>query len=60
MLELFILILRKDLLEAEVISYSDFDSLESGFACKESGKMKVHGKDYVVEDGDVIYFLFNV
>ena len=51
---------EKGFIRAEVISYSDFDSLESELACKESGKMKVQGKDYVVEDGDVMHFLFNV
>ena len=51
---------EKGFIRAEVISYTDFDSLESEIACKESGKMKVQGKDYVVEDGDVIHFLFNV
>lgn len=51
---------EKGFIRAEVISYSDFDSLKSELACKESGKMKVQGKDYVVEDGDVMHFLFNV
>ena len=51
---------EKGFIRAEVISYSDFDNLESELACKESGKMKVQGKDYVVEDGDVMHFLFNV
>ena len=51
---------EKGFIRAEVISYSDFDSLESELACKESGKMKVQGKDYIVEDGDVMHFLFNV
>ena len=51
---------EKGFIRAEVISYNDFSNLESELACKESGKMKVQGKDYIVEDGDVIHFLFNV
>ena len=51
---------EKGFIRAEVISYHDFSNLESELACKESGKMKVQGKDYIVEDGDVVHFLFNV
>ena len=51
---------EKGFIRAEVISYSDFNSLESEIACKESGKIKIHGKDYIVQDGDVVHFLFNV
>ena len=40
------------------MKYSDFDSLESEQACRESGKMKVQGKEYVVEDGDIMHFPF--
>ena len=51
---------EKGFIRAEVISYNDFSTLESELACKESGKMKIQGKDYIVEDGDVMHFLFNV
>ena len=51
---------EKGFIRAEVISYNDFSTLESEIACKESGKMKVQGKDYIVADGDVMHFLFNV
>jgi len=51
---------EKGFIRAEVISYKDFDSLGSELACKEAGKMKVQGKDYIVEDGDVMHFLFSV
>ena len=51
---------EKGFIRAEVISYNDFSTLESEIACKESGKMKIQGKDYIVEDGDVMHFLFNV
>ena len=51
---------EKGFIRAEVIPYNDFDTLESEQSCKEAGKMKVQGKDYIVEDGDVMHFLFNV
>ena len=51
---------EKGFIRAEVIAYNDFDTLESEQSCKEAGKMKVQGKDYIVEDGDVMHFLFNV
>ena len=51
---------EKGFIRAEVISYNDFSKFESEISCKEAGKMKVQGKDYVVEDGDVMHFLFNV
>ena len=51
---------EKGFIRAEVISYSDFNSLKSELACKESGKIKIQGKDYIVQDGDVVHFLFNV
>ena len=51
---------EKGFIRAEVISYSDFNSLGSEIACKESGKIKIQGKDYIVQDGDVVHFLFNV
>ena len=51
---------EKGFIRAEVISYSDFNLLESEVMCKESGKMKIQGKDYIVQDGDIIHFLFNV
>ncbi len=51
---------EKGFIRAEVIAYNDFNTLESEQSCKEAGKMKVQGKDYIVEDGDVMHFLFNV
>ena len=51
---------EKGFIRAEVIAYNDFDTLESEQSCKEAGKMKVQGKDYILEDGDVMHFLFNV
>ena len=51
---------QKGFIRAEVISYNDFSDLGSETACKEAGKMKIQGKDYIVQDGDVMHFLFNV
>ena len=51
---------EKGFIRAEVIRYDDFISLGSESACKEAGKMAVQGKDYVVMDGDIMHFRFNV
>ncbi len=51
---------EKGFIRAEVIKYHDFVSLGSENACKEAGKLGVEGKAYVVEDGDIMHFRFNV
>lgn len=51
---------EKGFIRAEVIKYDDFVSLGSEAAVKEAGKMRIEGKEYVVEDGDVMHFRFNV
>jgi len=51
---------EKGFIRAEVIKYADFVALGSEAACKESGKMGVEGKEYVVNDGDLMHFRFNV
>jgi len=51
---------EKGFIRAEVIKYNDFTTLGSEAACKESGKMNVEGKEYVVQDGDIMHFRFNV
>ena len=51
---------EKGFIRAEVIKYNDFITLGSEAACKEVGKLSVEGKTYVVEDGDVMHFRFNV
>ena len=51
---------EKGFIRAEVIKYNDFIELGSEAACKEAGKMYVEGKDYVVNDGDIMHFRFNV
>ncbi len=51
---------EKGFIRAEVINYKDFVHYGSEAAVKEAGKMRVEGKEYVVEDGDVMHFRFNV
>jgi ribosome-binding ATPase len=51
---------EKGFIRAEVIKYADFTTLGSEAACKEAGKLSVEGKSYVVEDGDIMHFRFNV
>ena len=51
---------EKGFIRAEVISFADYDTLGSENAIKEAGKMRVEGKEYIVQDGDVMHFRFNV
>lgn len=51
---------EKGFIRAEVISYLDYEHYGSEAKVKEAGKMRVEGKNYVVKDGDVMHFLFNV
>jgi len=51
---------EKGFIRAEVIKYSDYVALGSESAAKDSGKLGVEGKEYVVEDGDIMHFRFNV
>lgn len=51
---------EKGFIRAEVIPYNTYVELGSEKACKEAGKMQVEGKEYVVNDGDIMHFLFNV
>ena len=51
---------EKGFIRAETISYDDFVKFGGEQACKEAGKMRSEGKDYVVQDGDLLNFLFNV
>lgn len=51
---------EKGFIRAEVIKYDDFVTLGSENAVKEAGKMAVEGKEYVVQDGDIMHFRFNV
>ncbi|MDT8413792.1 MAG: redox-regulated ATPase YchF [Flavobacteriaceae bacterium] len=51
---------EKGFIRAEVISYQDFVHYGSEAKVKEAGKMRVEGKEYIVKDGDVMHFRFNV
>ncbi|HRD54503.1 MAG TPA: redox-regulated ATPase YchF, partial [Flavobacteriales bacterium] len=51
---------EKGYIRAEVIGYDDFITLGSEAACRAAGKLRTEGKEYVVRDGDVMHFLFNV
>ncbi len=51
---------EKGFIRAEVIAYTDYVTLGSEAKVKEAGKMRVEGKEYIVKDGDVMHFRFNV
>lgn len=51
---------EKGFIKAEVIKYNDFITLGSEAAVKEVGKLKIEGKEYIVDDGDIMHFRFNV
>ncbi|MBC7000137.1 redox-regulated ATPase YchF [Cytophaga sp. FL35] len=51
---------EKGFIRAEVIAYNDYVALGSEAKVKEAGKMRVEGKEYIVKDGDVMHFRFNV
>ena len=51
---------EKGFIRAEVISYEDYINYGSEAKVKEAGKMRIEGKNYIVKDGDVMHFLFNV
>jgi ribosome-binding ATPase len=51
---------EKGFIKAEVISYTDFLQYKSEAACRENGKLRIEGKEYLVQDGDVMHFRFNV
>jgi len=51
---------ERGFIKAEVISYDDYVGLEGEKGAREAGKMRLEGKEYVVKDGDVVHFKFNV
>jgi GTP-binding protein YchF len=51
---------EKGFIRAEVMKYDDFVALGSEAAVKDAGKFKVEGKEYIVQDGDIMHFRFNV
>jgi GTP-binding protein YchF len=52
--------LARGFIRAEVIAFEDFDALGSEAACRDSGKLRIEGKDYIVKDGDIFHVRFNV
>ena len=50
---------ERGFIRAETISYNDYILLQGEQGAKEAGKMRVEGKSYIVQDGDVLHFLFN-
>ena len=52
--------LERGFIRAEVMKYHDFVTLGSEHACKEAGKFYIEGKNYIVEDGDILHIRFNV
>ena len=51
---------ERGFIKAEVASYNDYVELGGEAGCKTAGKLRIEGKEYVVEDGDVMHFRFNV
>ena len=51
---------ERGFIRAEVIKYDDYVALGSEKACRDAGKIGIEGKEYVVQDGDIMHFLFNV
>ncbi|HJQ04464.1 MAG TPA: DUF933 domain-containing protein, partial [Nocardioides sp.] len=51
---------EKGFIKAEIVSFSDLDAAGSMAKAKDAGKVRMEGKDYVMADGDVVEFRFNV
>ncbi len=51
---------EKGFIKAEVIAFHDFIKYKSEAACRDNGKLRIEGKEYIVKDGDVMHFRFNV
>ena len=51
---------EKGFIKAEVIAFTDYIGLGSESACRDNGKLRIEGKEYIVSDGDVMHFRFNV
>jgi GTP-binding protein YchF len=52
--------IERGFIRAEVVAYDDFIRFGSDAKCREAGKLRLEGKEYVVQDGDIIHFRFNV
>lgn len=51
---------EKGFIKAEVIAYDDFVKYGSEAACRDNGRLRIEGKEYIVQDGDIMHFRFNV
>ncbi len=51
---------ERGFIRAEIFSVSDLEQYQSEKAIREAGKLRVEGKEYVMQDGDICHFLFNV
>ncbi|MDR0744780.1 MAG: DUF933 domain-containing protein, partial [Holosporales bacterium] len=51
---------EKGFICAETISYEDYINFEGENKAKQSGKLRLEGKEYIVQDGDILHFRFNV
>ena len=51
---------ERGFIRAEVIKYEDYIALGGESACRQAGKLGIEGKEYIVQDGDIMHFLFNV
>lgn len=51
---------ERGFIRAEVIKYDDYITLGAEKSCREAGKIAIEGKEYIVQDGDIMHFLFNV
>ncbi len=51
---------EKGFIRAETISYDDYVELDGEHGARDAGKLRLEGKDYVVQEGDVMHFRFNV
>jgi GTP-binding protein YchF len=51
---------EKGFIRAETIKFNDFATYNGEQGCKENGKMRLEGKEYIVQDGDIMHFLFNI
>jgi len=52
--------IERGFIRAEIMAYADLDRLGSPAAVKEAGLLRIEGRDYILKDGDVVYFRFNV
>ena len=52
--------LERGFIRAEVISFSDFEALGTEAKCRDNGKIRIEGKEYIVQDGDLLNIRFNV